>query len=108
LVNACDFLQKGKVAAEFFRDSHKCLQILGEAKTAEADSRTEKIGPDAGIESNAFSNLADIRARCLAQIGDHIDIGNLHGQEGIRGVLDDFSRTGIGHQKARPWAGRTG
>jgi|GEM_PF-3847396 len=42
-----------------------------------------------------YCDLGDVRAHVLGQAGELIYEGDLHGQEGVGGVLDQF-RTGGG------------
>ena len=46
-------------------------------------------------------HLGDVRAYDFAQIRNHIDEGNLHREEGVESVLDQFG--GIGVRRIGSW-----
>src|SRR5208283_5754114 len=65
-------------------------------------------GADAAVETDAASDLLDVRAGGLAEVADGVDEGDFEGQECVGGVLDDFGGRGGGEQQGRRSSGGAG
>src|SRR3989449_2007447 len=63
------------------------LGVLGEATAAVAEPGPEERGPDAGVEPYALHDLADVGARELADVRDHVDERDLRREERVGRVL---------------------
>src|SRR5215212_699852 len=62
--------------------------VLGQARAAPADPRTEKASPYALVEPDAVGHLRDIRADQLAEVGDLVYEADLGRKEGVGSILD--------------------
>ena len=67
-------------------------RILGEAGAAIAGAGVEELDADAVVEADAARDVLHVGADLLAEVGDLVDEGDLHGEEGIGGILDQFGR----------------
>lgn len=103
-----DFGEDAKVGAELLGDGAEGGYVLGEAGASVADARAEEAWPDAAVEPDAAGDLFDVSLSGLAEIGDGIDEGDLHGEEGIRGVLDDLRAFGGGEEERGRMGDRAG
>src|SRR6202034_1735986 len=77
------------------------LSVLGETRASPAWSRTQKVGPDARIETHACGDIAHVRACRLAECRDGIYKAHFRGEECIRGVLDRLSASRVGQHDRR-------
>src|SRR5579864_419117 len=108
MIDTLCFAENGEVHAISFREADKSLEILGEAETAEPEAGTEEVRADARIQTDAVQDFLDIRAELLGEIGDHVGVRNLEGEEGIRGVLDELGAIDRGDEPGRWVRGRAG
>ena len=74
------------------------LNILWEAKAAEAKAGFQELGANAGIESHGVGHFFDVGADTLAQIGNHVGVADFQSEEGIGCVLDEFRAVDGGDQ----------
>ncbi len=108
LVDLFHFLEQAEVDAQLLRDIAEGRDIFGKAGASVADAGAQEAPADPLVQPHSARHLLDIRVHCLAEIGDHIDERNLHGQKCIRGVLDDLRRLGRGLQERAGDRRRTG
>ena len=83
----------------------KSSHILGETRAAITDAGAQESLADPLIHAHATGYVLYIRIHRFAQVGDHVDKGDLHGQESIGGMLDNLRRLGGGLQKRRKIGG---
>ena len=88
--------QELEVVAEPRRGVDERVHVLGEAGAAVAEAGLEEREPDARVEAHALHDLADVRARRLADVGDGVDERDLGGEEGVGGVLDHLRGGQVG------------
>ncbi len=69
--------------------------VLGEAGSAPAGAGFEEAAADAGVIAHAQHDVVDVGADLFAEVGHLVDEGQLGGQEGVGGVLDEFGRDGV-------------
>ena len=50
----------------------------------------KELAADAAVEADALSDVLNVGADLLAQIGDLVDEGDLGGEEGVGRVFDQF------------------
>ncbi|MCY1238973.1 hypothetical protein D9M68_664340 [compost metagenome] len=72
------------------RGLDQCQRVLREARAAIAGARMQELRADAAIEADAAGDVLDIGADLFAEVGHLVDEGDLHRQEGIAGILDQF------------------
>src|SRR5207248_1950871 len=77
---------------------NKRPQVFGKAVTSKADAGFEKPRTDAWIHAEPGGDLGDICTDHLAKIGNHVNERDLHRQERVGGMLDDFSGAQTGDQ----------
>ena len=68
----------------------KALKILWQTIAAEADTCLEEGFSNAGIEANGVGHFLNIGTDLFTKIGQNVGIGDLDGQEGVGGLLDEF------------------
>ena len=73
--------------------------VLGETGAAVSETSVEEGTTDAGIHSDPFGDEFDIGVTRLTDMRDRIDVGDLEGEEGIRGVLDQFGAVDVGDKE---------
>src|SRR3990172_1538719 len=71
---------------------------LGKATPAVPGPRVQEGPTDAPVVAHALGHLADVGPHPLADVGGEIDEGDLHGQEGVGGVLDQLGGGDVGDQ----------
>src|SRR5690606_20827553 len=76
-------------------------RILRKAAAAVARTRVEELRTDAVVEPDAPGHRLDISADLLAEIRDFVDEGDLHREEGVSRILDQFGCATAGeHQRS--------
>jgi hypothetical protein len=70
----------------------QCLRVFGKARAAVAWPWRQKLIADSAIKSHATGNIKHIATKAITQQRQVVDEGNLKGQKGIRGVLDELCR----------------
>ncbi len=100
-VDLLDFLQQREFVAEFARDADEGGDVLREARAAVADAGVEEGAADALVRAHAVGDALDVGAGGLADGGDGVDVGNLEGEEAVRGVLDQLGRVEVGDHDRR-------
>ncbi len=98
-VDLFDLGEDAEVGAELLGDGAEGGYVFGETGAAVADAWTEEAGTDAAVETDAAGDLFHVGLGGLAEIGDCVDEGDLHGEEGVGGVLDDFRTLGGGEEE---------
>ena len=88
--------QELEIVAELARRVGERVDVLGEARAAVAEAGLQEGAPDARVEPHALHDLGHVRSRRLTDVGDGVDEGDLGGEEGVRGVLDDLGGGEIG------------
>ena len=53
------------------------------------------------IEPDAARHVVHVGADLVAQVGDLVDVGDLHRQEGVGGILDELGGLEAGEQDRR-------
>ena len=101
LIHQLGFFEHVEVHAGTLRQPDKRLNVFGQAKAAKAESGIQKLRPNPRVESHCVDDFLDIGADLLAQIRNHVGVGNLHGQEGVGGVLDQLSAVDRGDYQRR-------
>ena len=76
-------LQQLEVDSVLLRDPVEGRHILGEARTAVAKPRAQKLRPNPAIHAHARRNVLDVRVHSLGQVRHGIDERDLQRQEGI-------------------------
>ena len=66
--------------------------VLGQAGTAEAQARVEKVAADARVEANTLGHGGDVYIEFLAEVRHQVDEGDLRGEKGVGRLLDQFGR----------------
>src|SRR5690606_12291809 len=84
--------------AELLGAGHEGADVLGQAAAAEADPGTEELLADAVVVAEGLGELDDVGASGLAQLGHGVDEGDLGGQEGVGGDLDQVGGGVVGQQ----------
>ena len=82
------------------------LDVLGEAASAVANARVNKLGADARIAADALAYLVHVGPHDFAEVGDVVHERNLGGQHGIGGVLGHFCRRNVHKQHRVPVEGK--
>jgi hypothetical protein len=72
---------------------------LGKQKPPNPMPGCRKEETDTRIEPDSLCHSSHVSSRRFAQISNGIDERDLHGQEGVGGVLDQFRAVCISHQK---------
>ena len=75
--------------------------VLGKAGSAVAGASMQEFRPDPLVEPDPLGNLLDIGADLFAEVGDFVDEGDLHRQEGVGGVFDQFRGPPVGDHHRR-------
>src|ERR1019366_918422 len=101
VVNAHDFLEQAKIVTTF--SSHGAIggQVLGKTGAAVADARPQKLPAYARIGTNTFPYLVHVSPYRFTNSSHRIDEADIHRQEGVGGVLDEFGALGVSHKKGR-------
>jgi len=97
-VDVHDFIEQAEVVAAFPGDGAEGEDVFGKAGAAVADAGVQKAASDARIRADALADLIHVRTYGLADRGHGVDEGNLHGQERIGRVLDEFGALAAGHE----------
>jgi hypothetical protein len=50
----------------------------------------QELVADALVHADPLGHLLDVGAELFAEVGDLVDEGDLHGEEGVGGVLDQL------------------
>ena len=100
-VDLFDFGEEVEVDAKLLGDGAEGGYVLGEAGAAVTDAGTEESRADAAVEAHAAGYLLDVGVGGFAEIGDGVDEGDLQGEKGVGGVLDDLRALGGGKQQGR-------
>jgi hypothetical protein len=85
-------------------DPHGARQgqgVLGKAGAAVAWAGVQKLRADPVVETDASGNLLHVRSDLFAQVGHLVDEGDLHGEKGVGGILDQLGRAPAGEQDRR-------
>ena len=61
----------------------------------------QELAADAVVQADAARHLLHVGADLLAEVGDLVDEGDLHGQKGVGGVFDQFGGAPVGEQDRR-------
>ncbi len=69
-------------------DQRQC--VLGEAGAAISRPGMQELRPDAAVQPDAAGDVLHIGTDFLAEIGNLVDEGDLHRQEGVAGIFDQF------------------
>ena len=96
-VDAHDFIEQAEVITALACNGAKGHHVFREAGTAVADSRIQKSRADAGVGADAMAHLIHVGPDGFADGSDRIDEGNLHSEECVGSVLDQFRALGAGH-----------
>src|ERR1700728_380996 len=88
LVDLLGSLQQSEIDAYTLGQSNEGLNILGQAKTAETESRLQKLRADSGIHSYRSGNFLDVGAELITHIRQRIRKRDFQSEKRIRGVLD--------------------
>ena len=83
-------LDQPQRAAVVLRGLDQRQRVLGEARAAIAGAGMEELGADAVVEADAARHLLHVGADGFAEIGDLVDEGDLHREEGVGGIFDQF------------------
>ena len=88
----------GVDALHLFQDAHvdaaarghldEGADVLGQAGTAEAQTRVEKVAADAWVEANTFGHCGDVHIEFLAEVRHQVDEGDLCGEKGVGRLFD--------------------
>ncbi len=70
--------------------AHQRAAVFGKARAAKAGPGMQKLAADAAVETDPLSDVLDVGADRLAQIGDLVDEGDLGGEKGVGRVFDQF------------------
>jgi hypothetical protein len=76
-------------------------RVLREARAAIAGAGIQEFRADAAIEADAARDFLDVGADLFAEVRHLVDEGDLHGEEGVGGVLDQLRRAARGEQDRR-------
>ena len=101
VVDGGDGLDDAAGRAEVVGRLHQGQRVLGKAGAAEARTGVEEFRADAVVEADAARDVLHVGAGLLAQVGDLVDEGDLGGEEGVGGVLDELGRAPPGEQQRR-------
>ena len=96
-----DGLEQVEVVARVVGDPQEGAGVLRQAGAAPAGTGTEELPPDPRVVAHAEHHVVHVGAHGLAHRGDGVDEGELGGQEGVGGVLDDLGRRRIRHDQGR-------
>ena len=98
LVDQVDLVQEAQrlAGAELLRPGLERADVLGQAGAAEADAGAEELLADPVVVADRPGELADVGAGGLADLGHRVDEGDLGGQEGVRGHLDQLGGGEVG------------
>ena len=99
LVDRVDLSEEGDGLpdAEFVGPVDERPNVLRQAAAAEAEARPQEPSADPRVVGQRFGELLDVGAGALADLGHRVDEGDLRGQEGVRGHLDQLGRRQIRH-----------
>ena len=100
-VDALHFLEEVERDAELFANFDEGGEVFRETRAAVADPGVKEIAPDPAIHPDPIRHLFDVGSARFANGGDGIDVGNLEGEEGVGGVLDQLRAVDIGHEDRR-------
>ena len=78
----------------------KSCYVLREAGATIAEAGAEELGSDAGVGADAGGDVFDVGVDGFGQVGDGVDEGDLEGEEGVGGVLDDLGALRGGDDEA--------
>ena len=97
-VDRVDLAQEGQrlVGAELAGAGHEGADVLGQAAAAEADPGAQELAADAVVVADRLGQLVDVAAGGLADLGHRVDEGDLGGEEGVRGDLDQLGGREVG------------
>jgi hypothetical protein len=109
LVDLDDGVEELEVVARVARELLERVDVLREARAAEADAGLQELRADAVVQAHPLGHLDDVRARLLADVGDLVDERDLRGQERVGGELDHLGRRDVrAHELARGLAPELG
>ena len=66
------------------------MGVLRKAGSSVAGAGVEKLRSDAVVEPHPFGHVVNVGADELAQLGHLVDEGDLRGEKGIGGILDEL------------------
>ena len=95
VVDGDDGLDRADRHAEIEAGLQQRQQVLGKAGAAVAGTGVEELRADAVVEADAVRHLLHVGAGLLAQVGDLVDEGDLGGQEGVGGILDELGAAAL-------------
>ena len=84
------------------------MQVLRKAEPTKSNTWFQEGRSDSRIQTHTLRYFSDIRPRHLAQIGNHVDERNLHGEKRIGCVFDELCRICVSYEKRRHFSFRTG
>ena len=73
---------------------------LGEARAAVARACIEKMSTDPSIETDILGDDLQVFVHLLAEIGNLVDEGDLHGEEGVARIFDQLGGLEVGEEHA--------
>ena len=68
----------------------KAWMSFGKQNPSKPRTSAQELRTDARVQSHRARHLTHVCAQPFTQFGDGVRIRDLQGQEGIRGVLDQF------------------
>ena len=74
---------------------------LGKQEPPKPGPGVQELGADAVVEADAARHVLHVGAGPFAQIGDLVDEGDLRGQKGVGGILDELCGATIREQHRR-------
>ena len=94
----------GRLDPELLGPGHERADVLGQAAAAEAEPRAQRRAADSWVVAERLGQRHDVGVRGLAHLRHGVDEGDLRGQEGVRGHLDQLRGGQVGGEERR--AGR--
>src|SRR3989344_802327 len=80
----------GQGNACFLAQGNERFYILGEAAPAISDACVQEAGADTVIQSEAVRDITDVPSRLFAEFREHVDEGDLGGEERIARILHNL------------------